>query len=105
VTPKSKVLGFSEISGIIYQWTHVTLNKTRIFSSSVVGTPSRFVALISLIFVISVPFLRPFVNCEFQFWFWILRAPFPGKEDSAAANEFGSPFGLERRVWSVLNPR
>ena len=28
VTPKTKVLGFSEISGIIYQWTHVTMNNT-----------------------------------------------------------------------------
>jgi hypothetical protein len=70
-----------------------------------VGTPSRFVALISLLCFMSVPFVSPFGECDFLFWFGILRVPFCGQKFSAAADEFGSPFGLERRVWSLSEPR
>jgi hypothetical protein len=69
------------------------------------GTPSGNDTLISPIFSYLSPFYALLVTADFNFVFWVLRVPSCEQKDSAAADEFGSAFGLARRVWSSLKPR
>jgi hypothetical protein len=68
-----------------------------------VGTLSRFIALISLIFVTFASFYAFSITANPSFG-WDYESSFCDQKNFAAANQFGSPFRLDRHVLSLLKP-